>query len=219
MVGLGDLPPDGPFDRRANAISADGQVIVGQGLFASGSEAFYWTDASGLVPLGDLPDGRFESGALGVSSNGEVIVGTGESDLGEQAFRWTSASMLALPMLPDGTVPTGAMAVSGDGSVIVGTAHYAGVAFIWDAAHGTRSLQEVLANVYGLDLTGWTLEAAEGISVDGLAIVGVGTNPDGNQEAFLAFVPEPSTGLLLGTALAALALSAILRRGAPGRKQ
>ncbi|MCA2553178.1 MAG: PEP-CTERM sorting domain-containing protein, partial [Microcystis sp. M04BS1] len=51
---------------------------------------------------------------------------------------------------------------------------------------GMRSLQEVLTNGYGLDLTGWTLSTARAISADGLTIVGGGTNPSGNTEAWIA---------------------------------
>ncbi|MGK7929438.1 MAG: PEP-CTERM sorting domain-containing protein, partial [Spirulina sp.] len=56
-----------------------------------------------------------------------------------------------------------------------------------------------------LDLTGWTLEEATAISSDGLSIVGIGVNPDGNEEAWLARldspsqVPEPSSTVAILT--------------------
>ena len=53
----------------------------------------------------------------------------------------------------------------------------------------------------GLDLTGWQLNNATGISADGLTIVGYGPNPNGDTEAWIAVIPEPSTGLLLMTGL------------------
>jgi hypothetical protein len=49
-----------------------------------------------------------------------------------------------------------------------------------------RSLKGILTNIYGLDLTGWTLTGASGISDDGKTIVGRGINPDGNEEAWIA---------------------------------
>ena len=69
-----------------------------------------------------------------------------------------------------------------------------------------RSLKQVLTNDYGLNLAGWTLNFANGISADGLTVVGLGTNPSGNQEAWIArldaqnnqSVPEPSSILGLG---------------------
>jgi hypothetical protein len=76
-----------------------------------------------------------------------------------------------------------------------------------------RSLQTVLTGL-GLDLTGWTLVAAQAVSADGLTIVGYGTSPSGSSEAWVADlhtaasgVPEPSTLILMGAGLAALAAS------------
>lgn len=77
---------------------------------------------------------------------------------------------------------------------------------------GPRSLQDVLASDYGLDLTGWHLEGASGISADGRTIVGNGLNPSGAPEAWIAVIPEPSTGLLVAFGLVALARRRIARR-------
>src|SRR5262249_18488844 len=163
IVGMGDLPPDNTLASQATAVSSDGRKMVGQGT-STVPEAFRWTAGEGFVGLGDLPGGGVTSSlALGVSANGAVIVGTGESDLGSQAFRWTAAGMLGLPLLPSGEVPTEAYGVSADGSIVVGTSRYTDVAFIWDPVHGTRSLQQVLAQDYGLDLTGWTLQVARAL--------------------------------------------------------
>lgn len=76
-------------------------------------------------------------------------------------------------------------------SVVVGKAQDA---FIWDSANGMRNLTTVLTDV-GLDLTGWALVSARGISEDGLTIVGYG--PTGETEAWLARldsqqVPDPN---------------------------
>jgi uncharacterized membrane protein len=110
-----------------------------------------------------------------------VIVGTS----GLEAFRWTSGDgMSALGLLP-GFDSSGAYGVSGDGSVVVGTASrfdpsagtFVATPFIWDATNGTRSLPALLTGYYGVDLTGWTLNEATGVSGDGRTIVGNGTNP------------------------------------------
>lgn len=50
----------------ARAVSNDGSVIVGNGDFGNGVEAFRWSERDGVVPLGDLPVRFF--GALPVTS-------------------------------------------------------------------------------------------------------------------------------------------------------
>jgi uncharacterized membrane protein len=133
-------------------------------------------------------------------------VGNSRNEEG-QAFRWTSGDgMVGLGFLPGGhdSYPT---AVSGDGSTVVGETS-AG-AFTWDATHGMRDLNQVLTGL-GLDLTGWTLRDANGISADGQTIVGTGTNPAGQQEAWFAVVPEPAQVLLVLTG--GLVLAGVRRR-------
>ncbi len=64
-----------------------------------------------------------------------------------------------------------------------------------------RNLQTVLVDS-GLDLTGWNLASAAGVSADGLTIVGYGVNTSGDVEAWVADlspeapIPEPSTIVL-----------------------
>ncbi len=88
--GLGDLP-GGLFRSEANAISADGTVVVGFGSSASGGRAVLWTLADGIISLGDLPGGNSSSVANGVSADGTVVVGASSSTSGTEAFRWTLA--------------------------------------------------------------------------------------------------------------------------------
>ena len=59
-----------------------------------------------------------------------------------------------------------------------------------------RNLQDVLENELRLDLGGWELEEAFGVSADGLIVVGYGANPDGRTEGWIARLPEPTTLLL-----------------------
>jgi probable HAF family extracellular repeat protein len=98
LTWLGTLPR--PYDSGsfANAVSADGSVVVGGALNPidirgevayEGYRAFRWTRAGGMQDLGTLPGGNW-SEAWGVSADGSVVVG-GAYNAVEQlrAFRWT----------------------------------------------------------------------------------------------------------------------------------
>ncbi len=195
MVALGDIP-GGAFDSFAGGASADGSVIVGWGYSDAGREASRWTAATDMVGLGDLPGGGYESVAFNVSDDGAIVVGWGTSASGFEAFRWTAATgMVGLGDLPGGDVNSGALAISGDGRTIVGAGNLnntftVGEAMIWDQAHGMRRLRDVLTTQYGLDVTGWNLSIAWGISRDGTVIVGEGTNPSGQIEGWVARLPD-----------------------------
>jgi len=204
MTGLGDLP-GGAFSSRAYDVSADGSVVVGQSsVYAPGYtlEAFRW-EAGVMTGLGDLPEGDFRSRAFAVSADGSVVVGYGESASGTEAFRWENGVMTGLGDLAGSWFESEAYAVSADGSVVVGMSRSAwgNEAFVWDAANGMQSLRELL----GVDLTGWTYMYATGISADGLTAVGYGHNPDGLNEAWIAYIPEPATFpvMIFGALLAA----------------
>jgi probable HAF family extracellular repeat protein len=215
MVGLGDLP-GGSFSSRAYDVSADGSVIVGEGTSAASNpfpEAFIWTSETEIVGLGSLPGGPFSSLARAVTPDGSIVVGWSNSSLGLEPFSWSAATgMVGLGLLgPD--YGCAATDVSADGSVIVGNCIRDGglvrVGFIWDALNGMRDLRQVLVDDVGLDLTGWELWFPEGLSADGRTIAGYGRFQYGpgqfRTEAWIAHIPEPSSGLLFLGAAAVLA--------------
>lgn len=205
LMGLGDLP-GGATSSRATDISADGKVVVGGSFSSNGQEAFRWTADTGMIALGDLPGIGFASAAQGISADGLTIVGFGRATPGFQAFRWTEVEgMVGLGELPGGAYGSVARAASGDGSVIVGAADNIETAFIWRAATGMRPLQAVLETDYGLDLQGLILQDATAISPDGLHIVGYASEPEsGERFSWLASLPEPRSGHLVGVLIAFL---------------
>ncbi len=75
----------------AYAASADGSVVVGTidapGTSGASQYAFRWTQAGGLVTLGNAAP---SASALAVSADGSVVVGSMGS--GGPAFRWTAAT-------------------------------------------------------------------------------------------------------------------------------
>lgn len=202
LVGLGWLEAGNNFSS-CSAMSDDGSVIVGQSGLSSGNihyQAFKWTEAAGMVGLGYLqrPDAITYSGAAGVSPDGGVIVGDAhfmqaDTEYSEAVYWDQDGQLVVLGDLPGGDHYAVALASSAHGKVIVGLAD--GVepkAFIWDAANGMRDLKGVLETDFGLDLTGWTLEYATGISADATVIVGSGLNPAGDREAWIARIANPA---------------------------
>lgn len=208
VEGLGHLP--GGVNSNARAVSADGSVVVGQSDREGFNveEAFRWEDGT-MEGLGYLAESAFTSWGYDVTLDGSIVVGMSQSDYGgggeggDEAFLWEAAadSMIGLGDLPGGFLSSWAHGVSGDGSVVVGQSNTEDddgdpvtEAFIWTQEGGMRSLKDVLEEDYGLDLTGWTLFEAVAVSNDGTVIVGNGTNPEGNNEGWRAFLGKPVAG-------------------------
>jgi len=144
--------------------------------------------------------------AYAVSADGTTVVGSADAAGNTvHGFRWTAGGgMVALPNRAGRQAE--ALGVSGDGSVVVGydqDNNWNLEAILWDGNAGPRPLADILTHDYGIDLTGWTLEGATGISDDGTVIVGSGINPLGRNEAWIAnlAVPEPTSLPLLASLL------------------
>jgi len=200
MVDLGVLA--GAVESQVWGVSANGAVIVGESSSSGMQEAFRWENGV-MTGLGFL-EGGSDSRAYGVSADGLATVGV--SNL--EAFLSMDGVMIGLGVL-DGSFDSTAYAASDDGAIVVGASgeFFTPSAFVWDSVNGMRNLQQVLSTTYGLagQLAGWHLQGARDISPDGRAIVGYGTNPAGMQEAWLAIIPEPSTGLLFALGVGGLA--------------
>lgn len=175
----------------AHGISADGTVVVGSSSDTVGfadptTQAFRWSQATGMMGLGRLPGGG-RAIARAISADHATIVGDSlVNAIDTHAFRWTSdAGMIDLGTLP-GDARSEAHALTPRGDLIVGTSYTTSSrrAFIWDAANGMRDLKSVLlaGNPF---LSGWALRSANAISHDGKTISGDGINPNGDPEGFV----------------------------------
>ncbi len=99
-----------------------------------------------------------------------------------------------------GTLPgepySRAFATNGDGSVVVGTSggngpgYGDGRAFLWTAEQGMLDLHTSLPAL-GIDLTGWELLVASGVSADGRVVAGFGRH-DGRIEAWVVNFDPPA---------------------------
>ena len=196
MTGLAFLDANYP-DSEARGVSSDGNVVVGKSKKAGSSYvAVMWKD-SNVIDLGYLPGGAVYSWAHAVSADGNVVVGTADQGGGVPpwtAFRWTEdGNMQGVGVNPD-THMSEAYDVSGDGSVVVGYRLRLGdyEAFIWDADNGLRDVKDVLKDDYDLtaDVNDWDLKFATGISDDGTVIVGYGSDPNGDTQAWRASIPK-----------------------------
>jgi len=197
-VSFGEDVPGDYVD--ATSVSADGATALIQGCgWNEPCAGFVWTLDDGFAAI-DVLSGYEGAIFSAISADGSTVVGViqGESS-GLHFFRWTEEE--GMEALGDaggfnGIEPYEALpAVSADGSTIVGTRSVGRQSYstppkaiIWDAKNGMRSLASVLRE-HGADLEGWSLGEAHGVSDDGRVIVGMGTNPDGNYEAWIAHLP------------------------------
>jgi probable HAF family extracellular repeat protein len=193
VVSLGFLSSQAGNDERWG-VSADGRVIAGVTVDEDGEDAaFRWTEQSGPVLLPGL-SGANSSGVFGISARGNVMVGFNRfPDNSRNATRWDRLRPVDLGTVSDDFLSV-AIKTSGDGAVTVGAfgpclGCPAATAFISIKPHGIVELRDVLVRAgLGEQLEGWTLGEANGISENGEVVSGIGINPDGNEEGFVARV-------------------------------
>ncbi len=186
-TGMVDLGALGGRSSRASGISDDGSTIVGFDEHGTGHRrSAVWRNGVETV-LSDNPGELYDA-----TPNGGVVVGKGSSS--EGAARWTENAGTWTPEffgnLPGTSNATG-LAVSDDGSVIVGISGspFDNSAFYYSAATGLVRMTDHLAS-QGIDVTGWTLTSASGISADGKTISGSAFNPQFKQEAWIVQLPD-----------------------------
>ena len=99
-------------------ISVDGSTGVGMGWINCGTSAFYWTDSTGIVALGQYEGGSTKAQA--VSGDGSVIGGWAQTDNRSTCLWDRDGNITFLGSLQDGNNYGEVMTISSDGSVIAG---------------------------------------------------------------------------------------------------
>ena len=180
-----------------SGISGDGNVISGNAYDTAAPSsiligtAFRWTPSDGLQALPSLTPAAGSpsfASSNGISRDGSTIVGVSRgADNLVQAVFWRGLSVTALGYVP-GTNPasaeTEARAANADGSIIVGT-NRLDRAWRWTAASGMQDLNLIATNA-GLNLNGFVLTDAVGVSDNGQFITGNSFNAAQGQ--FLGYV-------------------------------
>jgi hypothetical protein len=153
--------------------SDDGTIIAGRSV--PDQAHFIWSEAGGYT---ELAPASWASETF-ISADGSAVLGSIDPGglTGTRAFRWTAAT--GVVELTPGT-PSVALDISDDGAVAVAysweEAQIEGAApeatFVWDIEHGTRTLDEVLAQ-RGIDTSGWELGTPRALSGDGRVLLGL----------------------------------------------
>ncbi|MCC6889861.1 MAG: VCBS repeat-containing protein [Hyphomicrobiales bacterium] len=185
LPGMANDPNAGS---RATAISANGNVVVGNARNAAGkNEVFRWVAGtmSGLgtvagsctnYELSAVPEGRSTVNADG--SVVALVIGfpnpSSPGDCTYNAYRWVSGTLSALfPACATWSYP---YAVNGDGSVIVGN---------FSCNGGSQAFRWVNGTAAGLGtLPSGSNSTAYGVSADGTVVAGVAGGPNFHTEAF-----------------------------------
>lgn len=198
------------FLSTANGVSPNGVFVVG---VSNGVPYIFPPPGDPCVTINCVPQllgfdpsvGAGPLNATGVTNTG-VIVGMASVQAGGhiQAYRWTPGNGQAPPTLtlltkvPDGMSRTEALGVAGDAQTIVGVRSIVTTPFgpltptaaLWHSHLGMRSLIELAEEHGATGLAGWTLQKANAVSTNGLAVAGSGINPAGKPEGWLITLPD-----------------------------
>jgi probable HAF family extracellular repeat protein len=139
VTALGTLP--GATVSEAFDINDLGQVVGQASLGSTNLQAFYWTQATGMVAVGDLAGGRVESGAYGINNLGQVV-GYSHTANGDRPFLWTPGAALQDLGAFSGRDINGPRARAiNDSSVVTGAEAQGGTrAFQWTASTGLTDI-------------------------------------------------------------------------------
>jgi hypothetical protein len=196
IVGLGFLnPADDTSAPAARGVSSDGSVMVGISTAppAYVNRAFRYVHGFGMTALPLLPGGAGNN-AIAVTTDGNVVLGWGDSPVypNGEFIRWnTSAGTTEALGSPEPTlIPRSIGAITADGQVAIVSYNDIDITLTISYlrnAHGWFELNAVMADA-GVDLAGWVLDGAWGVSSDGTLLFGSGQH-NGDVEGWVSELP------------------------------
>lgn len=171
---------------RANAVSADGSVVVGWQDEPTGTRSgAKWED--GLESFITDSNGNNVGEAGAVSADGNTIIGAANPN----PYVWKAATGVTYITHPNASFSFkgGATGVSGDGTKVIGfyrafgAPPMSGEGFIWTEADGRINLNDYATSL-GINTNGVTMGLPLAISQDGKKIAGTGMNASNQMVAF-----------------------------------
>jgi probable HAF family extracellular repeat protein len=170
----------------ARGVNSSGQITGDSYGIGIGEHGFLYSNGR-MQDLGILPDGDNWWTAKGINSSGQIIASPTDPQTGQHSFLYTNGAMQDLGSLGAGSCAFGINSIGN----VVGWSYYdhtvnghAGGAFFWSngVMHDLNELIDPSSN--------WFLSMATAINDNG-QIVGIGSNPSGQIDAFLL---TPSAG-------------------------
>lgn len=171
---------------RANAISANGSVVVGWQDEPTGTRSgAKWIDGVESFITDSNGNNVGEAGA--VSADGNTIIGSANPN----PYVWKAATGVTYITHPNASFSFkgGATGVSGDGKKVIGfyrafgAPPMSGEGFIWTETEGRINLNDYATSL-GIDTNGVIMGLPLAISQDGKKIAGMGVNASNQMVAF-----------------------------------
>lgn len=201
--------PQGSLSGRATVAGRAGNILGSAG--AAGTTALVrWNSATNAVSAIATFAPNVDGAPFAASADESVIAGVRvaiDQPFTTLPWRWTAQGGLEDLPLPAGFVSGNVWGSSSDGAVLVGDVYdanftnYRGV--VWSDS-GVQTIESYLTG-FGIDMTGWTIGTCHGISQDGMTLVGVGLNPEGQTRGWVAVIPAPATAALVATGVGVFA--------------
>lgn len=193
-IDLGSLFSNMNRSSRANAVSADGNVVVGlQDLNGPWKSAVWRKNDQGgydaneyllVDPSGSASDEFNQLGECSyVTPDGTWIGGEGDFANGNQPWIWSeNTGVINLGDLSDGMGWGRVGAISPDGSYAIGWFNQMGwgtmpIPFIWTAQNGIQEFNDFVNNTLNIDTGDYYIYIPNNMSLNGRFITGWGVNP------------------------------------------